>query len=80
MEWQKCKENNMLWEALRKVVGGAVSLIATCLRWTQRAPELRVSPDERLPFGQRGRAAGLVGLSVGEMALLVEVVVDAAVQ
>ena len=56
---------------------GAVSRMATCLRWTEQGRKLPRLDDEQLPLGHGGRATDLEGLTVDEMALLVEVVVHA---
>ena len=50
------------------LLNGAVSLIATCLRSAELSPFRVSSGHEQLPLGQCGRAAGLVGLSVDEVA------------
>ena len=54
---------------------GAISLIATRLRFAQLAFWCETSAHERLPLGQCSRAAKLVGLSIDEMAFLVKMVV-----
>jgi len=44
--------------------------------WRSGRCDRRASARERLPLGQRGRAAKLVGLAIDEMAFLGKVVVD----
>ena len=62
--------------SLREGFEGAVSRIATRLRLTRLGPKRHPSAGERLPLGQGGRAADPVGLTIDEMALRVEMVVD----
>lgn len=62
-----------------KAARGAVSLIATSLRFAQM-PQNRVALcHERLPLDQCGRAAKLVSLAIDEMAFLREVVMKRSV-
>ena len=58
---------------------GAVSRMRTRLRWAQLSQNGLTSGGEILPFGQRGRAEGLVGLAVDEVALGLKVVGDRGV-
>ena len=59
--------------------GGAVSRMRTRLRWAQLSQNGLTSGGEILPFGQRDRAEGLVGLAVDEVALGLKVVGDRGV-
>ncbi len=46
------------------------------LRWREEIASRQASGHERLPLGQGGRAAGLVGRAADEMAFEVDVIVD----
>ena len=55
---------------------GAVSLITNRLGSAQQSLGSATSAHKRLPLGQGGRAAKLIGLTIDEMAFLIKVVVD----
>ena len=55
---------------------GSLSLTATRLRLAEPPLPRQTSGHKHLPLGQCGRAAGLVGLAVDQVAFEVEVVVD----
>ena len=60
----------------KRTTKGAVRPTATSLRLTQLSLGCGVSSGhERLPLCQSGRAVGLVGLAIGEVAVCGEVVV-----
>jgi len=62
--------------AAPNVLKVALSRMRTRIRLTQLSLGCEPSAFERLPLGQRGRAAELVGLAINEMACLGKVVVD----
>jgi len=55
---------------------GAVSLTATCLQMGSFRKIGHNSGNEGAPLGQCGRAAFFVSLTVGEVAFLIEMVVE----